>query len=225
MRTLYLITARGGSKGIPGKNIKPLAGKPLIYYSIEYARLFADEMDICLSTDSEEISNVAALISYKTPFIRPAHLAEDNAGSYEVIVHAVNYYKESGINYDNVVLLQPTSPLRLKKHLEEALTLYSSELDMVVSVTETQLYHYYEEKNGLLLPFGNVYKRRQDAPLLYKHNGSIYIINTESLLKHKEFNHFTCVRKYVMADDYSLDIDTFADWGKIEYLLQSSFVS
>lgn len=225
MRTLYLITARGGSKGIPGKNIKLLAGKPLIHYSIEYARLFADDKDICLSTDSEEISIVAAQIGYKTPFTRPTHLAEDNAGSYEVIVHAVNYYKELGINYDNLVLLQPTSPLRLKKHLEEAMVLYTSDTDMVVSVTETQLYHYYEEKDGLLQPFGQVYQRRQDAPLLYKHNGSIYIIKTESLLKHKEFNHFACVRKYVMEDDYSLDIDTFADWNRIEYLLQSRFVS
>jgi CMP-N,N'-diacetyllegionaminic acid synthase len=219
MKTLYLVTARGGSKGIPGKNIKPLAGKPLIHYSLEYARLFAEDKDICLSTDSEEIIKVAEQIGYKTPFIRPDYLAADSSGSYGVIVHALNHYKEQGENFDNIVLLQPTSPLRLKRHLDEAMDLYSESIDMVVSVEETHLYHFYEEKEGLLIPFGRVYTRRQDAPVLYRHNGSIYIFNTKSIENHAEFNEFTRVRKYVMPENFSIDIDTPEDWKKAEYFI------
>jgi len=220
MKTLFLITARGGSKGIPGKNIKPLAGKPLIHYSLEYARLFADDEDICLSTDSMEIIEIARQIGYETPFIRPNNLSTDHAGSYEVIVHAIKFYEEQGIQYNNVVLLQPTSPLRSKKHFEEAFKLYNSACDMVVSVSETQLYHYYEEKGGFLYPFGEIYNRRQDAPILYKHNGSIYIINSASLLKYTAFKEFKCVRKFVMPENYSLDIDTAEDWAKMEILIK-----
>lgn len=219
MSTLFLITARGGSKGIPGKNIKPLAGKPLIHYSIEYARQFATEQDICLSTDSHEIIDVAAQINYYAPFVRPDYLAADNSGSYEVIVHAYNFYLSQGISYDNIVLLQPTSPLRNITHLAEAMALYSHDIDMVVSVFETQLYHYYQEVNGLLQPFGPVYTRRQDAPVLYKHNGSIYIINVNALMQYKSFGQFNKVRKYVMSEDYSLDIDTMDDWKRLEYLI------
>ena len=194
MNTLFLITARGGSKGIPDKNIKLLNGKPLIHYSLEYARLFADDQDICLSTDSEKIIKVAEQIGYNSPFIRPDYLASDDSGSYAVILHALNYYLGKGLIYKNIVLLQPTSPLRLRTHLDEAMSLFSYEIDMVVSVIETQLYHYYEEKEGLLTPHGQIYSRRQDAPVLYKHNGSIYIINTDSLLDHWRLINFTkCV--------------------------------
>lgn len=219
MRTLFLITARGGSKGIPGKNIKLLAGKPLLLYSLDYARLFAEDKDICLSTDSSEIIRVAETSGYKAPFIRPEHLSQDNSGSYEVIVHALSYYENKGIHYDAVVLLQPTSPLRLKEHLEESLILYEKDIDMVVSVSESRLYHYYEESEGLLKPFGKIYHRRQDAPILYKHNGSIYIINATSLLKYKCFDDFRFVRKYVMDEKYSLDIDTIMDWEIAERML------
>jgi len=220
MKTLFLITARGGSKGIPGKNIKLLAGKPLLLYSLEYARIFADDKDICLSTDSIDIIKVAEQIGYKTPFLRPKHLSKDDSGSYEVIVHAVEFYKKNNINYDVVVLLQPTSPLRLKKHLEEAFELYNTDIDMVVSVVETTLYNYYKEIDNFLVPFDEIYQRRQDAPLLYKHNGSIYIINTDSLLKKKSFKDFHKVRKYVMPEDYSIDIDTLNDWNRIECLIK-----
>jgi CMP-N,N'-diacetyllegionaminic acid synthase len=219
MKALFLITARGGSKGIPGKNIKKLAGKPLILYSLEYARMFAEDCDICISTDSREILEVVEKEGYKAPFIRPESLSLDNSGSYEVIVHAVEFYRNRGINYDVVVLLQPTSPLRLKNHLEEAMLLYEDSIDMVVSVSESYFYHYYEEKDGLLVPFGKEYKRRQDAPLLYKHNGSIYIINISSLFRYSEFGEFRNARKYLMPAKYSIDIDTLDDWGKAEELI------
>ena len=220
MKTMFLITARGGSKGIPGKNIKLLAGKPLLLYSLEYARLFADDRDICLSTDSTEILEVAEQADYKAPFIRPDYLSQDNSGSYEVIVHSLNFYKKRGIQYDTVVLLQPTSPIRLKDHMDQAFKLFDLEIDMVVSVTETRLYHYYEEKDGLLQPFGKIYHRRQDAPILYQHNGSIYIINVKSLFRNKSFEEFRLVRKYLMDETYSLDIDTLVDWEIAERMLK-----
>ncbi len=224
MKTLFLITARGGSKGIPGKNIKLLAGKPLILYSIEYARQFTNDDDICLSTDSNDIIKVAAQIGYHAPFVRPDILAADNSGSYEVILHALDFYKAKGVIYDNIVLLQPTSPLRLASHYTEAMQQYSPDIDMVVSVSETQLYHYYEEKEGFLQSYGEVYTRRQDAPVLYKHNGSIYIINSNSLSKYVSFEMFNKVKKYVMSVEYSFDIDTLDDWARIEYLLQTKLI-
>src|SRR5215831_8877346 len=115
MQLLFIIPARGGSKGIPGKNIKPLNGKPLIYYSIEFARLFSDDQNICITTDSEAIKKTAETIGLAVPFLRPSHLATDTAGTYEVLQHAVGVYKDLAKEYDALVLLQPTSPFREKK--------------------------------------------------------------------------------------------------------------
>ena len=106
MKSLFLITARGGSKGIPHKNIKPLAGKPLICYAIDVARQFVEDMDICVSTDGDDIIEVVEKYGLKVPFKRPAELASDTAGSYEVIRHAVQFYEQKGVLYDTVVLLQ-----------------------------------------------------------------------------------------------------------------------
>ena len=124
MKCLYLIPARGGSKGIPKKNIKLFNGKPLIHYSIEFAKKLTDSKDICVSTDSEEIKKVAEQTGIHVPFIRPADLATDKAGSSNVIKHAVEFYKAGGVNYDAVILLQPTSPFRLIKHVKEAITIF-----------------------------------------------------------------------------------------------------
>src|SRR5882724_4663709 len=116
MRLLFVIPARGGSKGIPGKNIKLLHGKPLIHYSIEFARLFSGDENICLSTDSMEIQSVGRNIGLQTVFMRPTQLATDSAGSWEVLQHAASQYGGSK-NYEALVLLQPTSPFRKREHL------------------------------------------------------------------------------------------------------------
>src|SRR6185436_3803407 len=118
MRLLFVIPARGGSKGLPGKNIKPLNGKPLIGYSLDFARLFTKDENICVSTDSAEIAACVSEFGYKVPFMRPAELATDTAGSYGVIKQAMLFYEASGRHYDAIVLLQPTSPFRQKNHLE-----------------------------------------------------------------------------------------------------------
>ncbi len=228
MRLLFIIPARGGSKGIPGKNIKSLNGKPLIQYSIEYARLFAGDTDICLSTDSDTIANAAIDIGLQVSYHRPPELATDTAGSYEVLQHALAYYEKTGTRYDAVVLLQPTSPIREKFHLEEALKLYDSSLDMVVSVQLSAANPYYnlfeEDKNGCLhISKGEgLYTRRQDLPPVYAYNGSIYIINPVSLHEKTSFRSFDRTRKYVMDEKYSVDIDTPQDWAFTEYLLQKN---
>ncbi len=137
MKPLYIIPARGGSKGIPRKNIKPLGGRPLIAYSIDAARQAgAPDSHIILSTDDAEIADTARALGLEVPYTRPAHLATDTAGSREVILDAMDWADSRGIDYDCVVLLQPTSPFRTATDIHSALALYSPEVDMVVSVKE-----------------------------------------------------------------------------------------
>src|SRR5215212_5770611 len=115
--SLFVIPARGGSKGIPGKNIRLLDGKPLIQYTIEFARLFVPDGNICVTTDSPEIAECVSGLGYEIPFIRPAELATDTAGSREVLLHVLEHYENKEKYFDNLVLLQPTSPFRLQHHL------------------------------------------------------------------------------------------------------------
>jgi len=137
--TLFVIPARGGSKGLPRKNILPLGGKPLICYSIDAARGLADDRDICLSTEDAEIKQVAEDYGLTLPFVRPARLASDTAGSREVLLHALEFYQRNlGRSYHRICLLQPTSPLRGARHIGEALQLWQDDLDMVVSVRESK---------------------------------------------------------------------------------------
>ncbi|MGB8192550.1 MAG: acylneuraminate cytidylyltransferase family protein [Chitinophagaceae bacterium] len=224
MKKLIVIPARGGSKGIPGKNIKTLNGKPLIHYSLDYARQFADDEDICITTDSTEIGDSVRQMNYELPFLRPAELATDTAGSYEVLRHALNFYTEQGKNYDALVLLQPTSPFRKNKHLKEALALFNEGIDMVVSVSESSANPYYnlfeqDEEGFLHISKGSGgFLRRQDVPPVYEYNGSIYVINVKSLLTHVSFAGFSKVVKYAMEPEYSIDLDTPADWNYAEFL-------
>jgi N-acylneuraminate cytidylyltransferase len=227
-RTLFVITARGGSKGIPQKNIKPLGGKPLIQYSIDVARQFVSDEHICVSTDSEQIKSIVEAYQLPVPFIRPADLATDQAGSYEVLLHAVDFYKQKGISYDTLVLLQPTSPFRKAHHVKEALALYESRLDMVVAVAHSELNPYFnlfeETAEGLLVkskPSG--YVRRQDCPPAYNYNGAIYIININSLQK-TTLGAFQRVRKYEMDALSSIDLDSMVDWMWAEFILEKKLI-
>lgn len=209
MNILVVIPARGGSKGIPGKNIKPLNGKPLIYYTIDAARCIADDAHICVSTDDDLIIEVVEHYGLRVPFKRPDYLATDTASTYDVLLHALHYYEEKGEHIDVVVLLQATSPFRTGEHVKEALVLYSNEIDMVVSVKETDSNPYYvcfeENAQGMLeISKGDGrYTRRQDCPPVYEYNGAIYIINPESLKK-MPLNKFPKRKKYVMDREHSL---------------------
>ena len=228
MKILYLIPARGGSKGLPGKNTKPLNGIPLINYSIEIARTVADDADICLSTDSEEIKRVAESANLKVPFLRPDALADDKAGMNEVIVHALDFYADKEIIYDAVMLLQPTSPFRKIFHLSDAQEIYQQNagVEMVVSVGVSHHNPYFtlveEDAAGYLqLVKKAEFQRRQDCPPVYFYNGSIYLINARAI-KEKPMSKFARVRKYVMENRFCVDIDTMEDWDYAEYLVKNN---
>jgi N-acylneuraminate cytidylyltransferase len=225
MKTLFIIPARGGSKGIPGKNIKPLAGKPLICYAIDVARQLAPDEDICVSTDSAEIVGVVEQHGLKVPFMRPAELAADTSGTYEVLLHALSFYEAQGRSYDCVVLLQPTSPFRTAADVAGAMALYRpEEVDMVVSVVEARTNPYYncyeESADGFLhISKGSgTLPRRQDAPEAWEYNGAVYVINPRSL-RAMPLSRFPRRRKYVMSAESSLDLDTMLDWHLAELIL------
>lgn len=224
MKILTIIPARGNSKGISHKNIKLLGGKPLLHYTIETARQITSDKDICVSTDSPEIIKCAKDCGLEVPFIRPAELATDTAGTYEVLLHALNFYEERGEKYDVVLLLQNTSPFRRVEHVKEALSLYSPEVDMVVSVKECAANPYYcvfeENEEGFLhvcKGAGNIF-RRQDAPKVYEYNGAIYIMNAETL-KTTHMHKMQKRVKYVMDSFSSLELDTMWDWKMAEFLM------
>lgn len=225
MKPLVVIPARGGSKGVPGKNIKTLEGKPLIGYTIDAARKLFDDSSIIVSTDDLQIKSAVEESGLNVPFLRPEELATDTAGTYEVLLHAINYFEAAGNTPDVLVLLQPTSPFRTSIHIEEAIKLYSHDIDMVVSVKETNANPYYvlceEDENGFLRKSktGN-FTRRQDCPKVWEYNGAVYIINIKSL-KEKTMAQFDRVIKYEMDETSSHDIDTMMDWKIAEFLLQN----
>ena len=215
-KTLVIIPARGGSKGVPGKNIKPLGGKPLIYYTIDAARQIVKDTDICMSSDSSNIIQVVENYGLNVPFKRPDEFATDKAGSYQVLLHAIDFYEAKNIYYENIILLQPTSPFRTGNHIKEALKLYDNNVDMVVSVTESKNNPYYnlfeEGEDGFLKQSKKgSFIRRQDCPKVWEYNGALYIIKVSSL-KNSDINEFEKIVKYEMNDLDSLDIDTELDW-------------
>ncbi len=228
MKPLVVIPARGGSKGVPQKNIKILNGKPLIQYTIEAARgVFTDDQ-ICVSTDDNEIKYVVEGLGLHVPFSRPEHLASDTAGTYEVLLHAVEFYENVGYIFDTLILLQPTSPFRKSYHIKEALEQYRDNMDMLVSVKETKSNPYYvlreENSEGWLEQSkpGN-YITRQDCPSVYELNGSIFIINVNSLKK-THIQNFKKVGKYKMGDLESHDIDTILDWNYAEFIFEKGLL-
>lgn len=225
MKILTVIPARGGSKGIPHKNIKLLNGKPLIYYTIDCARSICTDNDICVSTDDPEIIKCVENYGLKIPFVRPAELATDTAGTYEVLLHALDFYEKQGRHYDVVLLLQNTSPFRNADHVKEALKLYREEIDMVVSVNQTKTNPYYncfeEDFDGFLKKTIDISSivRRQDAPVTYEYNGAIYVINVKQLKK-MSLGQFTRRVKYVMDDIHSVDLDNITDWIYAEFIIK-----
>ena len=217
MKPLFVIPARGGSKGIPGKNIKPLGGKPLIAYSVEVARQLAPDSDICVSTDDPAIADVVREMGLEVPFMRPDYLATDNCGTYEVLLHAVKFFEKLGRRYDTMVLLQPTSPLRTADDVRRCLEAYTSDVDMVVTVVEAASNPYYNcyetDADGFLhISKGDgSYVRRQDAPKAWEYNGAVYVINIDSL-KQMPLSKFPRRRMVEMERSRSIDLDTPLDW-------------
>lgn len=229
MRPLVIIPARGGSKGIPHKNIKELGGKPLICYAIDAARKFTTDDNICVSTDDEDIIKVVEKYGLSVPFKRPDYLATDNAGTNGVLLHALNFYEEKGCRFDMIVLLQVTSPFRRSEDVIEAAKLYDESIDMVTSVMPAKCNPYYDgfednDKGLLTISKGDgTIERRQDAPCVWQQNGAVYIINP-SQLKAKGLAGMTKIRKYVMDEIHSVDLDTMFDWKVAELMLNEGLV-
>ncbi len=224
MKPLVVIPARGGSKGVPKKNIKLLNGKPLINYTIEAARDIFDDTVICITTDCQEIKDVVEnTTGLKVPFLRPNELATDTAGTYEVLLHALDFYKKNGYKADTLILLQPTSPLRTSQHIKDAIKLYSKDIDMVVSVKQTKSNPYYvlfeDANDGFLAKSKEAsFTRRQDCPEVWELNGAIYVINIKSLQK-EPIGSFKKTIKFVMNETESIDIDSMLDWVCCETIL------
>lgn len=229
MRPLVIIPARGGSKGIPHKNIKELECKPLICYTIDAARKFTTDDNICVSTDDDAIIKVVEAYGLRIPFKRPGYLATDNAGTNGVLLHALDFYERKGNQYDMVVLLQVTSPFRRAEDVIEAVKHYDDSIDMVTSVMPAKCNPYYDgfedDADGLLVISkgdGSI-ERRQDAPRVWQQNGAVYVINPLQL-KAKGLAGMTKIRKYVMDELHSVDIDNMLDWKIAEIMLKDKLV-
>lgn len=216
-KALFIIPARGGSKGIPRKNIKKLCGRPLIHYSIEIARALAPDSHVIVSTDDDEIRETAEQTGLPVSYRRPAELGGDRVGSREVILDVMDWADREGIEYDKVVLLQPTSPLRTVEDVEGCMRLYSPDADMAVSVTEASCNPYYDcfevlADGSLHVAKGEgLYTRRQDAPKALQMNGAVYVINPASI-RRMALGEFPKRIPYEMPRERSVDLDTPLDW-------------
>jgi N-acylneuraminate cytidylyltransferase len=222
MKILFLIPARAGSKGLPGKNYKLLMKMPLVSYSIDFAINNAKEVDeICVSTDDENVLEISKRAGIKTPFKRPSNLSTDTASTQDVILHALEYYKKSNINFEAVMLLQPTSPFRNIEDFDNVINEFDSTCDMVVTVKEAKENPYFtlfEENTEGFLNKSKIgdFERRQDCPPVYAFNGSIYLIRVTSILSSR-ISEFKKIKKVVMPNHRSVDIDTMADWVMAEH--------
>ena len=220
---LVVIPARGGSKGLPGKNIKMLCGKPLIAYSIDVARAITSDNNICVSTDDQRIIDVVETYGLKVPFVRPAEYATDTATTNDVLLHAVDFYEKRGKHFSKLLLLQPTSPLRKVEEVKEAIKLYRENIDMVVSVTKSHAPAVLCNDNDegyVELVYNKKAQGRQSLPTFYEFNGAIYVINIEALKK-KGLSCFDKRIKYLMPKESSIDIDDIYDFMLVESVLKS----
>ena len=222
--TLWLIPARGGSKGIPDKNIKPFCGTPLVIKALSQAQTCASPDDtIFVSTDSQKIKALVEENGVPVPFMRPDELSGDTASTYSAIMHALDEFGKRGKEFSRIVLLQPTSPFRNVDDIKGALALWTPSLDMVVSVCEARTNPYYsafeENSEGFLkISKGNgEFTRRQDAPSVVEYNGAVYVISVSSLEK-GPFSSFSRILPYRMETARSIDLDTPEDWLIAEYL-------
>lgn len=225
---IALIPARGGSKGVPGKNIKPINGKPLIAYTIE-AALEAKSIDrVIVTTDDEDIASVAREYGAEVPFMRPAELASDTAAAPDVYIHAVEFImNETGAAIENFIVLLPTAPLRTGQHIDEAVALFNKEkartlLSMAEAETPVTWIHYQDE-NGRVhnagFGAGDVMKNRQTNETYIIPNGAIYVLSY-SLLKESRTYYCDNTIAYVMPREASIDIDYPIDFEIAELFLK-----
>lgn len=224
---LALIPARGGSKGLPGKNILPLHGKPLIAWSVE-AALACPELDrTIVSSDDAQIIEVARTLGCEVPFVRPAHLATDQASSMDVILHALDSLPE---HYAWVVVLQPTSPLRLAEDitacLQICLTHHAPACVSVVPGKSPYWSYFLRKDHGMdpILGKDKTQTGRQQLPPAYTLNGAVYVARTDWLREHRTFVT-RATRAFVMPTQRSVDVDTAVEFKLAELLLAERTVA
>jgi N-acylneuraminate cytidylyltransferase/CMP-N,N'-diacetyllegionaminic acid synthase len=225
-KILAIIPARGGSKGLPRKNIRDLCGKPLIAWSIEHGRSCPEIDTVIVSTDDREIARVAASHGADVPFIRPTELATDTATTIDVLVHAIDSMASRGERYDIVVLLEPTSPLREVSDISGAIKqlLNTPKCRSVVGVSRAEGSHpsfLYRLKEGFLHPYLGVQPtnlRRQDIEELYFLEGSVYVSFIDTLLEKRSFYHES-TSPWIVPRYKSIEVDESPDLLIVEALM------
>lgn len=227
-KTLAIIPARGGSKGIPRKNIKNFAGKPLIAWTIETAQKSLAFDRICVATDDKEISDIAKGLGIEVPFLLPPELTQDDSSILRVIAYVLEWFeKNSGQKYEYAVLLEPTNPLRTVNHIKESLEMLSgSNADSVVSVSRVPghfnpHWQFTIEQGGELTIFTgegirDIVPRRQHLPATYYRDGAIYAFKTNLLFSDKPSIYGERALAYVIDEKYTIDIDEPGDWDFAE---------
>lgn len=226
-KILAIIPARGGSKGLPGKNIKDLCGKPLIAWSIEHAQrsLYVDE--IFISTDSWEIADVAEQYGVPVPELRPAELAVDTAPSSAFIVYTLEKYRKEGKHFDYFILLEPTSPLRDVEDVDKSIAqlIDTPDAESIIGVCQSEAGHpnFLDtiKENGFLEPYEKDARvmRRQDLSSVYFHEGSVYVSDVEAYLRRKTFYHEKTL-PYVVPKWKSFEVDDIVDFTIIEAIMK-----
>ncbi len=224
-RILAIVPARGGSKGLPGKNIRPLQGRPLIAWSIEAGLQSRYVDELIVSTDCHAIAEAARTAGAGVPFIRPADLATDSARSIDATIHAVEQLEEMGATFDLIMLLQPTSPLRSSQDIDEAVELFfSRQAQSVVSVCENDHHPWWSNtlpSDGNMADFLRpeaLNANRQTLPPYYRLNGAIYLTEIGNLKKNDSF-FGPRTFAFVMPRDRSVDIDGILDFHLAEAIL------
>jgi CMP-N,N'-diacetyllegionaminic acid synthase len=230
MRVLGLIPARGGSKGVPRKNIKLLHGKPLLWYTAQ-AALGARRLGrVILTTDDEEIAAIGRECGLEVPFLRPAELAQDNTPTLPVAQHAVRMLEEAGDRFDALCLLQPTNPLRRPEDIDACIELLeSSDADAVATILPVPAEYnphwvFFQEESGLLrLSTGEdaPIPRRQSLPPAFHREGSVYVVRRDILMKGNSF-YGRRFKGYLLDPAQSANIDTPEDWQRAETLLSKT---
>lgn len=225
MRILALITARGGSKRLPGKNIRLLGASPLIVWSIDVAKGVAEICDILVSTDDAAIAEVARSAGALVPWLRPPELATDTASSIDVCLHALDWYEGENGEVDGLMLLQPTSPFRSRNTVQRGIELFrESKFRPVLGVSPAASHPMwcFQILGGALRPFIDgveLYLRSQDLPPAYVLNGAFYLIAPNDLRKQRSFVTNDTVPLVIEEPRESLDIDSKWDWKMAEIIL------
>jgi len=233
-RLLAVIPARGGSKGLPGKNVRPFLGRPLIAWSIEYARQCPEITRAIVSTDSEEIAGVAKHWGGDVPFLRPPRLAADHTPLWDVLRHALSSCEgEEGRAYDEVLLLDPTSPAREPSDVAQAAVKLRArpEAHGIVGVSRPDfnpVWHSVVEREGWmqdLVEASERITRRQDAPVVYRINGALYLWRASFVRTHSEWRGAGKHLLHELPERRAMSIDTLEEFERAELLMRHGFIS